>query len=330
MTVQSPEVSQVELNTYITCWLDTDLKPNELQKKLKHLANLVLNLARISTKQTNLTIFTNNRVDEFEPLLRPLTYKENSIIEVREVSREELIDIPTKLYIPWLLTWIHKKKMKNDIEHGHENSIYLYLEDDAIFTSDNLNYFLEYLTKLSQIGLIPGFLRAEWSKTASSWLNPDTFSDASSSKLAILENETEVFFQRENPYSASILLNQELAEEYLQSESFNQQTAWNKHKFIFDIGSTAALGLIAENVPNGFLNRVATPHNPKNFYPHPGCILRHQGDKYANDIWQSHFELFGTYPEKRLITRRSIFDKLIRLGKKDRLFIIKKLLKEVK
>ena len=326
--MQPLKISQVELNTYITCWLDPGLKTEELKKKLEHLANLVLNLARISTEQTNLTIFTNKHMDEFEPLLRPLKYKENSVVDVCEVSREELIDIPTKLYIPWLLTWVHKGKMQNDIKQGHENSMYLYLEDDALFTSDNLNYFLEYLPKLSPFGLIPGFLRAEWSKTAYSWLNPDTFSDDSSTKLSILENETEAFFQRENPYSASILLNQELAEEYLHSESFNQQTAWNKHKFIFDIGSTAALGLIAENIPDGCMNRVATPHNPKNYHPHPCCVLRHQGDKYANDVWQSHYELFGCYPEKRLKTNRSIFDVLNRLRKTDRLLLIQKLIKK--
>ncbi len=327
--MQSLKISQIELNIYITCWIDPEIRKKDFDKKLDLLANSVLSLARISTKQTNLTIFTNNRVDKFDSILSPLKYKENSVIDVKEVSKEELIDIPTKLYLPWLLTWAHKKKMKTDIEQGHENSMYLYLEDDAIFTSENLSYFLEYLPKLTPIGLVPGFLRAEWSKTSAKWINPDTFVKDSTTKLSILQTETEVFLQRENPYSASILLTHSLAEEYVHSESFDQQKAWTKHKVIFDIGSTAALGLIAENIPEGCLNRVATPHNPKNLLPHPCCILRHQGDKYANDLWQLHFELFGVRPESLIEPNRSITARILRFRKKDRILILKKMMKKI-
>ena len=329
MTVQTLEVSQIELNIYITCWLDPEIKRKDFEKKLELLANSVLSLSRISTKQTKLTIFTNDHVDEFEPLLRPLKFRENSVVEIEEVSREELIDIPTRLYLPWLLTWSHKKNMKRDIELGQKNSMYLYLEDDAIFTTENLNYFLEYLPKLSSIGLIPGFLRAEWSKTDTRWINPDTFLEDSLTTIPMLQSETEVFLQRENPYSASILLNQALAEEYVQSESFDQQKAWKKHKVIFDIGSTAALGLIAENIPDGCLNRMAIPHHPKSLLPHPCCILRHQGDKYANDLWQLHFELFGAHPERPIKPNRSILDLILRFRKKDRILLLKQLIKRI-
>jgi hypothetical protein len=135
--------------------------------------------------------------------------------------------------------------------------------------------------------------------------------------------------QRENPYSASILLNQALAREYVQSESFDQQKAWKKHKVIFDIGSTAALGLIAERIPDGCINRVATPHHPQNSLPHPGCILRHQGDKYANDVWQLHFELFGSDPERLIKSNRSLLDLIVRFRKKDRIRILKKLINRI-
>lgn len=325
-TVQALNVSQIELNIYITCWLDPKSKIKDTEKKFEFLANSILSLAQISSKQTNLTIFTNNHQEKFERVLRPLRFKENSYVDVQQIPMEELIDIPTKLYLPWLLTWAHKRKMKIDIEKGNDFSMYLYLEDDAIFTSENLNYFLEYLPKLDSIGLIPGFLRAEWSRSAASWINPDTFAEDSATKLSNIQSETEVFFQRENPYSASILLNQELAKEYVNSDSFNQQEAWKKHKIIFDIGSTAALGLIAENIPVGYLNRVATPHNRKNSHPNPCCILRHQGDKYANDLWQLHFELFGVPPERLIRPNRTFLDQISRLRKKDRISILKKLI----
>lgn len=328
--VRTLKISEIELNIYITCWLDPKAKNNSTEKKFEYLANTILHLSRIATKRTKLTIFTNNKVVEFEPLMRPLSYNKNSEFHVREVPKEELIDIPTKIYVPWLLTWAHKGKMKEDIYKGHEKSMYLYLEDDAIFTSENLAYFLEYLPKLNHFGLIPGYLRAEWSKSRGCWINPDTFFENSIKKLSKIQITNEIFFQRENPYSASILLTQELASEYVRSESFEQQKAWNKHKYIFDIGSTAALGLIAENVPHGYLNRVATPHDPVNYYPHPSCILRHQGDKYASDVWQSHFELFSSYPERRLYSHRNLIHKILRLTKKDRLSILKKKIYTIK
>ena len=86
--VISPEIYQIELNVYVTCWLDPKSKSENLAKKFGQLANLVLSLAQISTTKTRLMIFTNKCANEFESVISPLKFKANSLVEICEVPRE--------------------------------------------------------------------------------------------------------------------------------------------------------------------------------------------------------------------------------------------------
>jgi hypothetical protein len=269
-------------------------------------------------------IFTNAKSENWTMLSKPMLSRSNSKFQVNLVSRSELTVTEKKLYIPWLLTWSHKNKMKNDILSGNPNSLFLYLEDDAIFTSDNLDYFLNNVPILEKIGLIPGFIRAEWSNLHRQWINPDIFSAGSIKPSFSVEGSDYKFSQRENPYSASILLNLTQGHEYIASDSFQQDKAWKKHPIIFDIGSTAALGLIAEGIPKGYINRVAIPVNPINENPIPGCVIRHQGDRYGNDVWQGHYTIFGDHPGRKLISKRKLKDYLLRILKRDFLLVSRK------
>lgn len=317
-------LNKIDLKVYISCWIDPQLNEKKRSKKFCHLANLLFNLSKISSNSLSINLYSNFDTPIWDRVGDPIYSRRNSDFKVHLINKEDLTIQDGNLFIPWLLTWQHKKLMSKDIIGGNSNSVYLYLEDDALFTSDNLEYFLEFLPILEKIGLVPGFSRAEWSDMYKSWIHPDSFSaDANQPFFEIDESEYQ-FIQRENPYSASILLNQELALEYLKSDSFKLDEAWKKHSFIYDIGSTAALGLISENVPEGFINRIATPIYRVNGYPIPGSVIRHQGDRYANDLWQKHFALFGHFPGKELANKRKPIDYFFRLIKKDFVSVLRK------
>lgn len=320
-------LSSADLNVYISCWLGPELDDKALSKKYLHLSNLILNLSRISSNSLNINLFTNVDSHIWKSISDPIFSRRNSEFKVHLVSKEELTIREGNLFIPWLLTWYHKGLLLKNIKEGNPNSIYLYLEDDAVFTSENLEYFLEFVPILSKVGLVPGFVRAEWSNLHKCWIHPDSFSVDANKPFFEIEGSEFLFMQRENPYSALILLNQELGLEYSKSESFKQEKAWKKHPIIFDIGSTAALGLISENVPTGFINRIASPVNKTNNYPIPGSVIRHQGDRYANDLWQKHFTLFGDHPGRQLAAKRATKDYIFRMFRKDFLSIIRKSLR---
>jgi hypothetical protein len=317
-------ISNTDLNVYISCWIDPHLNEQKQSKKYSHLANLLLNLSKISTNSLKVNLYTNSDTVIWDRVADPIFSRRNSDFKIHLITDEDLTIQEGNLFIPWLLTWQHKELLSQDVIKGNSNSAYLYLEDDAIFTSDNLEYFFEFLPILGKVGLVPGFIRAEWSDLHKSWIHPDSFSvDANRQCFEIGESEYQ-FMQRENPYSASILLNQELGFEYIKSDSFKQEEAWKKHSIIYDIGSTAALGLISENIPKEFINRVATPINRVNRFPIPGSVIRHQGDRYANDLWQRHFTLFGDFPGKELGNKRKPIDYFLRLLRKDFLSVLRK------
>lgn len=321
-------ISGSDLNVYISCWLDPKLDNKAQSKKFLHLSNLILNLSRIPSNTLSVNLFTNIDLQVWKSISDPLFSRKNSHFEVHLVSKEDLTIEEGNLFIPWLLTWQHKEIMLKNISEGNTNSIYLYLEDDAIFTSENLEYFLDFIPILNKVGLVPGFLRAEWSDIHKSWIHPDSFSADANKPFFEIEGTEHLFLQRENPYSALILLNQELGVEYIKSESFKQAEAWKKHPIIFDIGSTAALGLISENIPAGFINRMATPVNKVNCYPVPGSVIRHQGDRYANDLWQKHFAMFGNQPGSQLLEKRNFKDYFLRLFRRDILSVLKKVIQD--
>lgn len=78
------------------------------------------------------------------------------------------------------------------------------------------------------------------------------------------------------------------------SKSFSVIEAGRLHPVIWNTGATAALDLISENVPVSFSSRVAVMLNPKNSLALVGALLRHQGNRYSKDVWQSHYLLFDS------------------------------------
>jgi hypothetical protein len=79
-----------------------------------------------------------------------------------------------------------------------------------------------------------------------------------------------------------------------------------------------------ENIPNGYLNRVAVICNGANGFPIPGSVVRHLGDRYAEDKWHRNIRLYDQVGSRELPTHRTSIDYVSRLFRKDVIFVLKK------
>lgn len=298
------------LFVYLTYFQNGKLEHSHRQR-LEYLATSLFYLSQIDNFKLSITVVSNLPMEDFSALTMPIVSRnDNSKIELYVASEEEYSFSGRRF--DWLLTWVHKKLMQYDFENTNSRSgdLFLVLEDDALFTSANLHYFLKHREPLKQVGLIPSFIRSEWSKYDNCWTHEDPcgrlidtrtiFEYPGDSKLSLM--------QLRNPFSASICLDYELAKEYFSSESSVQQKACFKHPIIYDIGSTSTLGLIMENVPWGYLNRVAVVCSNSDNYPIPGSIFRHLGDRYAHDKWHRNIRMYDKEEFPPLPTHRTGMD----------------------
>lgn len=311
-------IGKITFYVYITYYENNKLSINARKHRIKYLANLLLNIAYINVREVHIKVFTNSSSKELNSIFDPISAKnsEKNSTQIIHVREESLINNLGE-FEPHLLTWSHKSILREDYYRSPEDSYFIYLEDDAIFTQSNLEYFISHREQLQGIGLIPSFLRVEWSNIHSEWINSDSFERLPNAKQKefIVHGEN-IYMEIKNPYCALILLDKELAQEYLSSESSNVDSAKLKHDFIWDTAATSALGLIAEKIPNGHSSRTVIALGSDSMLPLIGSIVRHQGDKYANEIWWRHFRAFDYYSKHDLpIPSRNIFQKLKRVLK---------------
>lgn len=313
------------LHVYMTHFqFETESK--KYKKRNEYLATSIFYLSQISEYRIKIWLISNSQISNFEELSLPILSRvDNSSINLYVADPEEITDNGVKF--DWLLTWVHKKIMIKDFHDGliSSDDMLVVLEDDALFTEANIKYFREEKLNLETLGLIPSYLRSEWSLNDMCWVNVDPIGRLISTRTihAYPNHSDKIFIQLINPFSASIVLDKELAVEYFNSESFDQKLACNKHPIIYDIGSSATLGLIAEKVPKGFINRVGVVCNKFNCFPIPGSIIRHLGDRYALDKWHKNVRLYDREISPELPLHRTALDFLIRIFQPDGLVVIK-------
>lgn len=311
-----PLLRDVSLNVYISFYVDDKLTIDQKNNRLKYLAELMLHLSYISVKSLHVKIFTNKSEGYVSNITKPVEARNthNCTAEIFEFSNDSLIN-DEGMFEPHLLTWKHKSVLSRDISQANENSYFVYLEDDAIFTEANLIYFIEHRRMLRIYDLIPSFLRAEWNDANSEWINSDSFERLPIISQGHLQINSDIkYVEVRNPYCALIILDLELAREYIASESSKLKFARYKHDLIWDTAATAALGLISEKIPKGRASRTVIGFGSRSSLPLIGSIIRHQGDRYANEIWWQHFRLFEDHSKSNLPTpKRNCLQKIKRV-----------------
>jgi hypothetical protein len=265
----------------------TKVRRDANKNRLFHLHNSILFLSKIPAASLEIHIHTNSQVNA--EILRNNWQSLKIFVVVHEEFNNMnvlnnspwIVDSPSN---PWLLTWQHKVSLLNAIKKGQKNSIYICMEDDALFAEDNLNYFLKYKEKLKNKGLLPSFLRIEWSYKHNEFVPIDHFQKAelSAREIPNVEIDNRLFVELPNSYSGIIVLDQELAEEYSASpaskEFESRMLSW------WDIGARAAMGLQFVNVPKGFNSRNVVMADKGRTGIDMAAWVAHQPNIYAQKI----------------------------------------------
>ena len=173
---------------------------------------------------------------------------------------------------PWLLTWEHKKTLTKFSTQEDDLSLFLYLENDSLFTQENLDYWLESLPILSKQGFIPSFLRVEFDESTGQWFPIDNLQTQPYPVDKVnLRNGDREYIQLPNTYAGCYLLNFQLLREYIASDSFD--LVKSKSRTWWDIGARATAGLQFEDIPEGASSRY--------------LVLRH-ANGIAPESWVHH------------------------------------------
>ncbi len=244
--------------------------------RLKYLSQVVAALSKFP--KIKVIIVTNTEDDEKHEMLR-------------NACSTTPIDIRTYPHLadPLALTWCHKEIIKDEFlqsEHTH----FIYLEDDMELSWQNFCYFLEYREILRPYGLLPSFLRVEFRDETQEFVNTDNWSPTSVSEQHHMLLDDQLITTVDNPYMAGFILDQELAEEYVQSHSFSQYDS--RHVSTWGIQERAAMGLCFENIPKPWKVRYVVPIDAKTGIA-PVCTwVYHLPNNYSN----MHGTRFGRLP----------------------------------
>ncbi len=230
--------------------------------RLQFLNNQILVLAQLGVRSLTIDIHTNSTIasEKLKRIWHDLAL--NIQVHPQYDSMNTLNNSPWELdhgKSPWLLAWEHKKSMREAVAQSTSSSIFVSLENDSLFTEPNLRYFLEYKDDLAERGLLPSFLRTEFSNLSDQFVAVDVFEDTKLSLKDLPQTKLsqQLFVQLPNPYSGLIILDQIQAKSYVESAAFSEiesrSLTW------WDIGARAAMGLQFVDVPEGFASRNVVP-----------------------------------------------------------------------
>ena len=246
-------------------------------ERLRYLSDVLYSLYGLGVARLDAVVFTNTDDPAGLAVLQRLFSKfESRTMSVSISSHPEVNSEPR------MLPWLHKALLKQKHADGHRPyTHYLYLEDDMVFSSGNLRYFLEFRPALKPFGLLPGMVRYEYNDT-----DHDVFTAGQLGrqdfvkKPRIICRDTE-FVGLDEPYAAMFLLDREMMDEYLASRSFDVESS----RGVVNWGSIqrSAMGLTWENVPAGFRNRNVVPLRSRTTIPDAMCWVRHLPGRYTND-----------------------------------------------
>lgn len=171
------------------------------------------------------------------------------------------------------LTWAHKGLLREAVLNKYYD-FYVYTENDIYFTSENFLYWFLYKDKLKKLNLEPGFCRYEsfgsrkvpfdnhkvWQlnkPTRDVWGNRPYQVE---SYLTPLDDWFIGFVSLGNPYMGMMILDQEMAERYVTSTSFDPIQSFELTQFrCWPLADRSSMGLAFENLREGQEHRRVVP-----------------------------------------------------------------------
>jgi hypothetical protein len=175
-------------------------------------------------------------------------------------------------YEGYALTWAHKGLLREAVLNKYYD-FYVYTENDILFDSENFLYWYLYKDKLKSLNLEPGFCRYEtygsklvpfdnhrvWqlnSLTKSVWGDRPYKVDCYLTPL----DDFVGFVSLGNPYMGMMILDQEMAEQYINSKSFDPVNSFSLTQFrCWPLADRSSMGLAFENIRTDQEHRRVVP-----------------------------------------------------------------------
>jgi len=180
--------------------------------------------------------------------------------------------VASERYEGFSLTWAHKDLLREAVKNKYYD-FYVYTENDMVFSNDNFLYWFLYKDKLKALNLEPGFCRYEvygpkrvpfdnhrvWQLNG---LTRDVWGERPycvESYLTPLDDFVG-FVSLGNPYMGMMILDQDMAEEYIASISSDPLKSFELTQFrCWPLADRSSMGLAFENLLPGQEHRRVVP-----------------------------------------------------------------------
>lgn len=217
------------------------------------------------------------------------------------VSFNELkIVVASEAWEGFTLTWAHKGLLREAVLNKYYD-FYVYTENDMVFSSENFIYWFLYKDKLKALNLEPGFCRYESYKNKlvpfdnhRVWqLNAPTRDVwgarpySVQSYLTPLDSWFLGFVSLGNPYMGMMILDQEMAERYVTSQSFDPVKSFDLTEFrCWPLADRSSMGLAFENLEPGQEHRRVVPvvKVGDSIQLAPCGLVEHCDTKYSREL----------------------------------------------
>ncbi len=245
--------------------------------RLGYLSRVLKSLSQFMVERMHIVIITNTTNFEEVKMISQLSHAYNGGPVACEVR------IFPHLPHPFMLTWSHKQVLAETFSApDNPYDYFVYLEDDIQFSFQNFCYFLDYREALRPTGLLPSFLRVEYSRDLVSMVSSDCCGEPYRVPLAKTVRVGDlVFANAGNPYNAMYVLDRELAAEYMASVSFDVAASVNITDWC--LRERAAMGLTFERIPPDFTWRYVVPISLESRLNPSFCWIYHLPNNYAEN-----------------------------------------------
>lgn len=195
---------------------------------------------------------------------------------------------------PYKLTWICRNLM---FSQRTKYDIFIYGEDDILFSNKNLKYWLNYKKKCLNNNYNLGFLRVETKDKDKNLYLTDQISKL---KYYVKLNN-EKFIKLNNPNSSFWIFDKDEFNNFVKSKYWNFKWNWisfSGKKFTREM---AAIGWGGENMNGIFMDRYQATIVPINGNAlNPGSFIKHISNNYA----KNPAGLFGTFKTDNIIDKK--------------------------
>lgn len=222
------------------------------------------------------------------------------LVEANVTFNSLHIIVADESYEGYALTWAHKGLLREAILNRYYD-YYVYTENDIYFSSENFLYWFLYKDKLRSLNLEPGFCRYErfgdksvpfdnhrvWQlnrPTESVWGDREY---QVKSYLTPLDHSLVGFAALGNPYMGMMILDQEMADEYVKSQSFDPVRSFELTQFrCWPLADRSSMGLAFERLLPGQEHRRVVPlvQSKDKVCIAPCGLVEHCDTKYSLDL----------------------------------------------